>query len=114
MNAEAALLALAILTTLTTGWDAFRDRVCSDGDYPVWSVRAPETGGTCVTEGKKPPPGYATYPPGLVPEYVEDTVVCPDGKCVDGPLAINCPHTYPADPCRIAGRELHQPAPDAR
>jgi hypothetical protein len=87
-----------------------RERMCVAGEYPVWSVRYPETGGACVPEGDQPPPGYATYPPGLVPEYFDEVVTCsPTGKCVEGPLAIKCPHTYPAEPCRIAGRSLPSP-----
>jgi len=103
-------LAAGLIGSLLTACASTRERTCSAGEYPVWSVRYPETGGACVPEGDQPPPRYATYPPGLVPQYEDETITCsPAGKCVDGPLAIQCPDTYPADPCRIAGRSLPSP-----
>src|SRR5262245_49472084 len=91
-------------------FDLARERTCSDGQVPAYQVRSPEVGGTCVADDRKPPPGWATYPPGLVPEYFDDIVTCPDdGLCHDGPLAIHCPKSFPRDPCTIAGHELPLP-----
>lgn len=105
------LLAAGLIGSLLTACAFTRERMCGSGEYPVWSVRYPETGGACVPEGGQPPPGYATYPPGLVPEYFDEVITCsPAGKCVGGPLAIKCPYTYPAEPCRIAGRDLPSPS----
>ena len=103
---------VAVVTSTVVGCAGFRERVCSEGEYPVWSVKYPETGRACVPHGEDPGRGYATYPPGLVPKYTDDEIVCsPDGDCENGPLAIICPRTFPADPCSIAGRELPLPPP---
>ena len=92
--------------------DLARERTCGDGQVPAYQVRSPDVGGTCVADDKKPPPGWATYPPGLVPEYFDDIVTCPDDEpCHDGPLAIHCPKSFPRDPCTIAGHELPLPTP---
>lgn len=102
-------MVVPLLTLLLSGCIA-RERVCSEAEYPVWSVKYPETGGACVPKGEHPPSGYATYPPGLVPHYEEDILTCNDaGKCNDGPLAIKYPHDYPKRPCEIAGRPLSPP-----
>jgi hypothetical protein len=69
-------------------------------------VRFPEGGGACVRNGQEPMPGYARYPAGLVPEYFDEIVACPNGKCEAGPLAIECPDSFPKTPCSIAGRRL--------
>jgi hypothetical protein len=53
-----------------------------------------------------------TYPPDLEPEYVDEIITCPDGDCQPGPLAIDCPVTYPDEPCTIAGRDLPIPPGD--
>jgi hypothetical protein len=108
-RAVATVFAVAVVLGTLSGCDSFRERVCSDGEYPVWSVRFPESGGACVAEGKQPMPGYARYPAGLVPEYEDQIVTCPDGKCKDGPLAIKCPKAYPSKPCKIAGTRLPLP-----
>jgi hypothetical protein len=105
----ATLFAVAVVPGVLSGCDALRERVCADGEYPVWSVRSPESGGACVAEGKEPMRGYAEYPAGLVPEYFDEIVTCPDGKCKGGPLAIECPNAFPAKPCTIAGRHLPLP-----
>lgn len=107
----ATALAIACAAVLLSACGGFQERVCSEGEYPVWSVEHPETGRACVPDGQEPTPGYAPYPPGLVPEYVEDVVNCQEGACDDGRLAIECPDTYPDDPCTIAGRDLPHPAP---
>lgn len=103
------LLAAALAAGPLTGCEPFRERACSDGAYPVWSLEFPETGGACVTDGEEPPRGYATYPPGLVPEYEDEIIDCPNGDCQNGPLAITCPGTFPTEPCTIAGQELPLP-----
>ena len=101
---------IAMVASTAAGCAGVRERVCSEGEYPVWSVTYPETGRACVPSGERPGRGYATYPPGLVPEYTDDEIVCsPDGDCKNGPLAITCPRSFPADPCAIAGRELPLP-----
>lgn len=107
-----ALFAMAGVVAALAGCDPLRERVCSAGEYPVWSVRFPESGGACAPEGKEPMRGYARYPAGLVPEYFDEIVTCPDGKCQDGPLAIKCPEGFPNEPCTIAGRRL--PLPSAK
>lgn len=101
---------VAVVLSTAAACAGDRERVCSAGEYPVWSVKYPDTGGACVPNGQGPGRGYATYPPGLVPEYTEDQIVCsPGGECKDGPLAITCPRTFPVDACSIAGRELPLP-----
>jgi hypothetical protein len=76
------------------------EAVCSEGEYPAYSEKFPETGGYCVPDGEQPDKGFAAYPEGLVPEYVSEQ---------NGPLAITCPKSYPAEPCTIAGQELPLP-----
>jgi hypothetical protein len=101
---------IAMVASTAASCAGVRERVCSEGEYPVWSVKYPETGRACVPSGERPARGYATYPPGLVPEYTDDEIVCsPDGDCKNGSLAITCPRSFPADPCSIAGRELPLP-----
>lgn len=75
--------------------------VCSEGEYPAYSQKFPETGGYCVRDGEQPDKGYAAYPKGLVPEYVSEET---------GPLAIKCPASYPVEPCTVAGHELPLPS----
>jgi len=105
-----ALLAVTAVAAALAGCDPFRERTCSAGEYPVWSVQFPESGGACVSEGKEPMRGYARYPTGLVPEFEDQIVTCPAGKCKDGPLAIKCPKGYPSEPCTIAGKRLPPPS----
>lgn len=76
------------------------ERVCSEGEYPAYSEKFPETGRYCVPDGEQPDKGYAAYPEGLVPEYVDEE---------NGRLAIECPASYPELPCTIAGQELPLP-----
>jgi hypothetical protein len=106
---------MAAALTAACDIDLARERTCSDGYVPAYQVRSPEVGGTCVTEDKKPSPRWATFPPGLVPEYFDQIITCPDdGQCHDGPLAIHCPKTFPREPCTIAGHELPLPPPRQR
>jgi hypothetical protein len=92
------------------GCSGIREATCSEDEYPVWSVKFPESGGACVPNGQEPMRGYATYPPGLVPEYEADIIDCDSGgKCRDGPLAITCPRNYPVKPCTIDGEKLVPP-----
>ena len=63
----AALLALV----LTGCWGP--EKICSENEYPVRSIKHPEAGaGDCVRDGKPPPEGYETFPPGQEPDYYED------------------------------------------
>jgi hypothetical protein len=90
---------------------SFRERVCSEGEYPAYSERYPSTGGYCVPNGQEPKRGFARYPPGLVPVYVDEQNACDgDGRCEGGRLAIDCPRNYPARPCTIGDQVL--PVPD--
>ncbi|WP_416985597.1 SCO0607 family lipoprotein [Streptomyces sp. T028] len=49
---------------------SMQDAQCSGGEYPVLAVNG--SGGACVEDGQEPPKGYARYPEGKVPEYVDD------------------------------------------
>jgi hypothetical protein len=60
--------AAGLVVSFSAACDLGRERTCSDGQVPAYQVDAPDVGGTCVAEDKKPPPRLATYPPGLVPE----------------------------------------------
>ncbi len=70
-TAPAAATWLATATVLVGGCQ-IRERMCSEGEYPVRSIRFPDTGRACVTEGEQPPKGYETFPPGEVPEFVDE------------------------------------------
>jgi hypothetical protein len=63
-----SLLAV-LLMTATSGCS--REKVCSSGKYPAISTEFPESGRVCVPNGQRPPTGYATYPPGQTPTYVD-------------------------------------------
>jgi hypothetical protein len=102
---------LAAVFSTACSLEQDHEPTCAEGEYPVYAWRHPEGGGgTCVADGEPPPPRFTAYPPGLVPEYEEDILICPDnGKCRDGPLVIHCPESYPREPCTIAGEELPIP-----
>ena len=68
--ASGAVLAVLLAAAPISG--CARERICSEGEYPVRSIRFPETGRACVEEGEPPPKGYETFPPGEVPEYVDE------------------------------------------
>lgn len=61
-----AVLAGAALLTAACGPDA----ICSSGQYPVIQVGG--TGRACVTDGQKPPSGFARFPSGQEPQHVDD------------------------------------------
>nr|WP_222109920.1 hypothetical protein [Streptomyces cupreus] len=48
----------------------YRENICSSGEYPVLQVNG--TGSACVPDDQEPGEGYARYPEGEVPEYVDD------------------------------------------
>ena len=75
----------------------------------MYSTGAPDIGGTCVNDDLEPGHGFATYPPGLVPEYFDDTIDCSKKDCGPGPLGITCPHNYPKAPCMIGDHALPLP-----
>ncbi|MFI7575939.1 SCO0607 family lipoprotein [Micromonospora sp. NPDC049497] len=50
---------------------AFRESICSSGEYPVAAVRS-TTGRTCVEDGQAPPAGFVQFPEGKVPQHVGD------------------------------------------
>ncbi|ROR90998.1 hypothetical protein EDD33_1856 [Nocardioides aurantiacus] len=47
------------------------ERMCSQGQYPVYALDNP-TGAYCETNGQPPQPGFASYPPKRVPKVVGD------------------------------------------
>jgi hypothetical protein len=99
-----------VMAAMTVAGCSFRERMCSSGKHAVWSVQYPETGRTCVRDGDAPPAGYATYPPGKTPTYVDEDLACSGhGKCAGGSLAIKCPPSFPTKPCRIQGVALPLP-----
>ncbi len=74
------------------------------------SERYPSLGGYCVPDGQEPKKGYARYPRGLVPEYLDEQDACDAaGRCEGGPLAIECPRSYPDKPCRMGDHVLPVP-----
>ncbi len=50
---------------------SYRERVCSEGEYPVRCIEARDTGRPGVPDGEPPPPGYETSPAGETPTYVD-------------------------------------------
>jgi hypothetical protein len=60
-----ALLGLSLALT-TTGC---RERVCSEGEYPVVSDAGAEA---CVPHGERVPEFYDEYPAGQTPTYVDE------------------------------------------
>lgn len=106
----AVTLAGVLLSVTACSPLSFRERVCSEGEYPAYSERYPSTGGYCVPTGQEPKRGFARYPPGLVPVYVDQQDACDeDGRCEGGPLAIDCPRNYPERPCTIGDQVLPIP-----
>jgi hypothetical protein len=71
MRRAFALVGLAMIAGLF-GCSPIRDHMCQPGEYPVWSQAAPATGRLCVTDGQEPPRGFARYPAGHVPTYVDE------------------------------------------
>ncbi|MEU7278361.1 hypothetical protein AB0A69_06150 [Streptomyces sp. NPDC045431] len=59
----------AVAALLLTGC-AYRERVCPPDHYPVLAVN--NSGRDCVPDGEEPPKGWARYPEGKVPEYLND------------------------------------------
>ena len=67
----AVLAALGVAGVLLSGGCAFRESICSSGEYPVAAVRS-TTGRACVEDGQAPPSGYVRFPEGKVPDHVGD------------------------------------------
>ena len=65
-------MAMSVALTVLAGSACGRERICNEGEYPVKSIRFPDTGRTCVKDGDEPPKGYETYPPGEVPTFIGD------------------------------------------
>lgn len=61
----AAVLAL-------TGCSGSREALCQSDEYPVWSTSAPGDGRACVVNGQEPPVGYARYPKGHAPHWLDE------------------------------------------
>jgi hypothetical protein len=102
MNPRAVLPACFAMVTATLMLGcSTREHVCSSGNHPVWSLQYPETGRTCVPDGRPPPRGYATYPAGHTPTYTDEEN--------DGPYLIRCPSDFPARPCHLQGETLPLP-----
>ncbi|MET7418647.1 hypothetical protein [Dactylosporangium sp. NPDC005555] len=65
------LLTLLLLTAFLTAGCSFKERICGSGEHPVKAV-GNTTGRACVPDGTGPPAGYAPYPSGKVPKYIDD------------------------------------------
>jgi hypothetical protein len=59
-----------VVTALVLSGCGYAERVCLSGHYPVLAVN--NSGGDCVANGEEPQEGWARYPEGMVPEYVND------------------------------------------
>jgi hypothetical protein len=70
MRRIGAVGVLVLAAGLTAG--GCQEKVCRDGERPVRSVSAPDTGRACVPDGQPAPAGYEDYPPGQAPVYVDD------------------------------------------
>lgn len=66
------VVSLVGIVSVLAGCSLPRERMCSGGEYPVYALEAPSTGRTCVDDGDEPPSGYAPYPEGRVPEYLDE------------------------------------------
>ena len=67
--------------------------VCSEGEFPVYSLTH-RYGGTCVREGGRIPAGFAAYPPRRVPRVVGD-------RYDRWPLAPSYPWRHEVDPALL-------------
>lgn len=54
------------------GCTGIREANCQDDEYPAWSINYPDTGGACVPNGQDPGPGYARFPEGHVPYWLDE------------------------------------------
>jgi hypothetical protein len=50
--------------------DAFAEKVCGDGEYPV--VRGDGAGGSCVKDGQEPTGADVRFPANRVPDFADD------------------------------------------
>jgi hypothetical protein len=66
-----AVAVVALIATFALAGCPGRERICRSGEYPAKAV-GNTTGRTCVAEGREPPGGYVRYPPGKVPQHVDD------------------------------------------
>ncbi|WP_240119245.1 MULTISPECIES: SCO0607 family lipoprotein [unclassified Streptomyces] len=92
--AAAALASAAAVVALTgCAGVAYKEDVCSSGEYPVLSVGG--TGSACVSDKTEPPSGFVRYPEGKVPQQVDDKwdkywdthTLDKDGHIIDVPAA---------------------------
>jgi hypothetical protein len=67
----AILTVAGVAGIFLAGGCAFRETMCSSGEYPVAAVRS-TTGRACVENGQAQPVGYVRFPEGRVPEHVGD------------------------------------------
>lgn len=70
MRRLAALMFLVLAGSTLSGCNLIEEHMCSDGEYPVWRPDGP--GAACFADGEQPTPGYVAYPPGDVPDLVDD------------------------------------------
>lgn len=62
---------LLVLLLLPTGCLTWEERICSEGEVPVYRVDN-ATGRDCIAEGTRPAEGYALFPAQRVPEEPND------------------------------------------
>jgi hypothetical protein len=67
----AVLTVASVAGIFLAGGCAFREAICSSGEYPVAAVRT-TTGRACVEDGQAPPAGYVRFPKGKIPEHIGD------------------------------------------
>ncbi|MGN9810186.1 SCO0607 family lipoprotein [Micromonospora sp. BQ11] len=67
----AVLTVAGVAGIVLAGGCAFRESICSSGEYPVAAVRS-TTGRACVEDGQAPPAGFVRFPEGKVPQHVGD------------------------------------------
>jgi hypothetical protein len=70
------LAALLLMTAGLTGCSGFEinEAICSEGEEPTWAVTN-TVGAICVRDGEPPQAGFARYPRGRVPVWINP----PDG-----------------------------------
>lgn len=66
------LFVLAGVSVLLVAGCGYREKICRDGEYPAFSLEFPESGRICVRQGEAPPAGYAKYPAGKVPYWLDE------------------------------------------
>lgn len=65
------LAALLVAAACLTGCSDFEihEAICSEGEEPTWAMTN-TTGAICVRDGEAPQEGFARYPRGRVPEWI--------------------------------------------